>query len=230
MEINHISAAASEKGCDTKSVARDNFPDSSIGEGMDITIQGANGHVKSHNDTQSLRSHSSLQQQINNMDLTLPPGDEKMKYSDMSIGIGMDLSIRGDGGGEGACKDSYEDNINGGWAPTTAGGLEDKKGKPGSLLFDENGVGVDKDYKDNAGDVDRVSFVEEQLDIKKDVKEVLHDPVDDVVVEDCCPQVCYRLCPCCIGDPDSPFWQLWWRHRLQVSRCRNTYFKFTINY
>ena len=52
----------------------------------------------------------------------------------------------------------------------------------------------------------------------KHVEEVLIDPVDDVVVEECCPEVCYRVCPCCIGDPDSPFWQLWYRHRLQVSR------------
>ena len=37
----------------------DNFPDSSIGEGMDITIQGANGHVKHNNDNQSLKSHDS---------------------------------------------------------------------------------------------------------------------------------------------------------------------------
>jgi len=65
------------------------------------------------------------------------------------------------------------------------------------------------------GDDDGISFAPEDI---KHVEEVLYDPVDEVVVEDCCPEVCYRTCPCCIGDPDSPFWQLWYRHRLQVSR------------
>ena len=191
--------------------ASDNFPDSSIGEGMDITIHGANGHVKSHTDTQSLRSHNSLQQ--GNIDtLALPVMDEKLKFSDMSIGIGMDLSIRGEGELEGTCKDSYEDDINGGWPENC-----DRK-KSGSIQFNDNGVGVDEEYKkaDNEADVIDLEG------IKTNVKEVMYDPVDDVVVEDCCPEICYRMCPCCIGDPDSPFWQLWYRHRLQVSRY-NTY-------
>lgn len=64
-------------------------------------------------------------------------------------------------------------------------------------------------------DDEPISFAPEDI---KHVEEVLYDPVDEVVVEDCCPEVCYRTCPCCIGDPDSPFWQLWYRHRLQVSR------------
>ena len=83
------------------------------------------------------------------------------------------------------------------------------------------------------------------------VEEVLYDPVDEIVVEECCPAGCYRCptlqhhhhhhhhyyphyrhhhhhqqfeilhartCPCCIGDPESPFWQLWYKHRLQISR------------
>ena len=36
-------------------MAAADFPDSSIGEGMDITIQGVNGHIKHEN--LSLRSH-----------------------------------------------------------------------------------------------------------------------------------------------------------------------------
>jgi len=203
VEINHISAA--EGGKDNMQ-ASDNFPDSSIGEGMDITIHGANGHVKSHTDTQSLRSHNSLQQQGNIDTLALPGMDEKLKYSDMSIGIGMDLSIQGEG--EGTCKDSYEDDISGGWPENC-----DKK-KSGSMQFNENGVRVDKDYKEAETTGVEINVAE----IKNDVPEVLYDPVDDVVVEDCCPEICYRICPCCIGDPDSPFWQLWYRHRLQVSR------------
>ena len=108
-------------------------------DGMDITIHGANGHVKtSHNDTQSLRSHSSLQQQQGNLDtLALPGVDDKLKYSDMSIGIGMDLSIHGEGEA-GTCKDSYEDDISGGWP--TDNTTCDKK-KSGSRQFNENGGG-----------------------------------------------------------------------------------------
>ena len=203
VEINHISAA---EGGTENMPASDNFPDSSIGEGMDITIHGANGHVKSHTtDTQSLRSHNSLHQQGVDT-LALPGMDEKLKYSDMSIGIGMDLSIRGEG--EGTCKDSYEDDISGGWPDNC------DKNKSGSIQFNKNGVEVDIDYK--GGDMEEVEINVEA--IKNNVPEVMYDPVDDVVVEDCCPAICYRLCPCCIGDPDSPFWQLWYRHRLQVSR------------
>ena len=212
VEINHISAA--EGGKDSMP-ASDNFPDSSIGEGMDITIHGANGHVKSsHTDTQSLRSHNSLQKQQCSMGdtLALPGLDDKLKYSDMSIGIGMDLSIHGEGE-SGACKDSYEDNINSRWQTTD----DCDKKKSGSMhQFDENVVALDKDYKKGDRSGDEVSYNEDE--IKPNVAAVLHDPVDDVVVEDCCPGICYRVCPCCIGDPDSPFWQLWYRHRLQVSR------------
>jgi hypothetical protein len=82
------------------------------------------------------------------------------------------------------------------------------------MQFNENGVGIDSDYKEADAIGDEMNVAE----IKNNVPEVFIDPVDDVVVEDCCPEICYRLCPCCIGDPDSPFWQLWYRHRLQVSR------------
>ena len=56
------------------------------------------------------------------------------------------------------------------------------------------------------------------------VEEVMYDPVDEVVVVDCCPASCYRVFPCCQGDPDSPMWQEWYKHRLQISRL-----VFTIN-
>merc|ERR1719412_1173916 len=63
----------------------------------------------------------------------------------------------------------------------------------------------------------------------KQVEEVMYDPVDEVVVEDCCPPVCYRTCPCCIGDMESPFWQLWYKHRLQISRLiEDKYFESVV--
>lgn len=58
----------------------------------------------------------------------------------------------------------------------------------------------------------------QDIQVCSNVEEVLLDPVDVIMVERCCPQVCYNVCPCCIGDPDSPFWQLWYKHRLQMSR------------
>ena len=90
MEINHIGLPTGDK-------PNPDLPDSSIGEGMDISIQGANGHVKHNNDNQSIRSHESVSRRPT-MDLLQPPDpEEKFTYSDMSIGLGMDISIRGEG-------------------------------------------------------------------------------------------------------------------------------------
>ena len=44
------------------------------------------------------------------------------------------------------------------------------------------------------------------------------DKPDEVVVMDCCPAVCYKIFPWCVGDPDSPLWQEWYKHRLQISK------------
>jgi len=97
------------------------MPDSSIGEGMDISIQGANGHVKHNNDTASLRSHDSVAQPQprSNLDLLAPPDpDDKFTYSDMSIGLGMDISIRGEGDLN-ETKESYDEH---GWRVGGEGG------------------------------------------------------------------------------------------------------------
>ena len=61
------------------------------------------------------------------------------------------------------------------------------------------------------------------------VEEVMYDPVDEVVVEDCCPASCYRVFPCCQGDPDSPVWQEWYKHRLQISRYKLNICSFLIS-
>lgn len=52
-------------------------------------------------------------------------------------------------------------------------------------------------------------------------EEVYYYPVEDVIVEDCCPAVIYRVMPCCYGDDNSPFWESWNRHRLLGSRSVN---------
>ena len=214
VEMNHLGGNVSGGSGDKAgraAIETGDFPDSSIGEGMDITIQGANGHVK-HNsaeDNQSLKSYDS---KTGGRSVGGLNNEEKLnKYSDMSIGLGMDISIRGDG-----------DAVN--KEAATAPLDENGWSRHSSLQFDEKGALDNLDDLKAAGngenggpplppDEDILS----QTEIKH-VEEVLMDPVDDVLVEDCCPEVCYRVCPCCIGDPDSPFWQLWYRHRLQVSR------------
>ena len=159
--------------------------------------------------------------------LAVPDLADKLNYSgDISIGMGMDISIRGDGDGLGTKETGFEDD-GGVWKSVMAeAGVKNGGGK-GSLQFDNDmhggieydgsngGVGGGGGGKEGGSQEDQGSPHSDEV---KNVKEVLYDPIDDVVVEDCCPEVCYRVCPCCIGDLDSPFWQLWYKHRLQVSR------------
>ena len=223
VDINHLPLGGKVNNS-TNNSGGDNFPDSSIGEGMDITIQGANGHVKNQ-DNQSLKSYDSKRGNGNvNGGLTSETTNDRLnKYSDMSIGwftmisclfkiisclftgLGMDISIRGDGDNV-ANKEAME--AESGWSHSSLQ-FDEKLDCNEDVVKNPDANGMDANEADN----DILS----QTEIKH-VEEVLIDPVDDVVVEDCCPEVCYRVCPCCIGDPDSPFWQLWYRHRLQVSR------------
>ena len=53
---------------------------------------------------------------------------------------------------------------------------------------------------------------------EKSHEEIYYDPEDEVVVEDCCPQIFYKKFSMCSGDPTSPFWQVWSKHRLLGSR------------
>ena len=201
-------------------------PDSSIGEGMDITIQGANGHVNNGatngggkvappppppspvGESISLRSHDSVH---HNMDMLAVPGalEEKLNYSDMSIGMGMDISIRGSGGAVTNNEPADTQTATAATAAATAANGEKV------LQFDNDNSRIDEVKEEEKSDHEGGSINPDDL---KNVMEVLYDPVDEIVVEDCCPEVCYRICPCCIGDLDSPFWQLWYKHRLQVSR------------
>lgn len=197
--------------------AEDNLPDSSIGEGMDISIQGANGHVKRHDtgDTTSLKSNTSANGGNGTVrsasaagrpmdQLALPDMDEKLGYSsDVSIGHGMDISIRGEGDTSGT-KDSCDD----GWGMNGNGAMKQCHSQD-KIQCDQTSL---NEHSTAEPEEDEIVFE------GKNVEEVICDPVDDVVVMDCCPLICYRVCPCCIGDPDSPFWQLWYKHRLQVSR------------
>ena len=188
------------------------YADSSIGEGMDISIQGANGangHLKHKDkDNISLVSRDSGWRRQNKESLLLPDMERnKFQYADSSIGEGMDISIQGEGGPQGV-KESCADSINSG-----DGGHWRRGANTDKIEFDEG-----KHEEDITLNIET-----------KQVEEVLYDPVDEIVVEDCCPPVCYRICPCCIGDAESPFWQLWYKHRLQISRLiEDKYFETVV--
>lgn len=252
VDINHVSIPLGGKLASNNSANNiaDNFPDSSIGEGMDITIQGANGHVKHNTDNQSLKSYDSKtgnggqppppsqrgeEQQTQSQATTEPlqpprsngnggictgngggDSEKRQKYSDISIGLGMDISIRGDGDANGTKEAAASaPDMENGWGVSRHSSLQFESDKMHG--GDNGGDEVKREGSLNEVDEDQASVLS-QTEIKH-VQEVLIDPVDDIVVEDCCWEVCYRVCPCCIGDADSPFWQLWYRHRLQVSRC-----------
>ncbi len=195
------------------------YADSSIGEGMDISIQGANGHLRHKDkDTISVQSRDSAWRNQNKENLLIPDMERnKMVYADSSIGEGMDISIQGEGCPPGL-KESCADSIH-------SGDEVDWRRERGKMRKSESQVSTEKIEFD-------VGKMEEDVTLNVDVKqleEVFHDPVDEVVVEDCCYPICYRTCPCCIGDAESPFWQLWYKHRLQISRLiEDKYFETVV--
>ena len=185
-----------------------NYADSSIGEGMDITIQGANGHVKQQEkDNISNGSRDSGWHHQKKGGLLIPDMDKStFNFADSSIGEGMDITIQGeaeDGGVKESCADSLHSGDSG-WRRSKSKNKGSITGSMDKIEFN----GDHSDYDDYPANMDEIKHVEE----------VMYDPIDEIVVVDCCPPACYRVCPCCIGDPDSPFWQLWYKHRLQVSR------------
>merc|ERR1719320_526583 len=213
VKINHIDIPMGDLDKNESTYA-----DSSIGEGMDITIQGANGHLKQQEkDNISIVSRESAWRQINKENLLLPDMDKnKLRYADSSIGEGMDITIQGEGGHPGL-KESCTDSIHSG----DSGWRRSKNRKNGSI-----GGSTEKIEFDDGKVEDEMTGYNEEV---KQVEEVLYDPVDEVVVEECCPPVCYRVCPCCIGDAESPFWQLWYKHRLQISRLiEDKYFETVV--
>ena len=195
------------------------YADSSIGEGMDISIQGANGHLRHKDkDTISVQSRDSAWRNQHKENLLIPDMERnKMVYADSSIGEGMDISIQGEGCPPGL-KESCADSVN-------SGDEADWRRERGNMRKSESQVSTEKIEFD-------VGKMEEDVTLNVDVKqleEVFHDPVDEVVVEDCCYPWIYRTCPCCIGDAESPFWQLWYKHRLQISRLiEDKYFETVV--
>ena len=184
-----------------------NYADSSIGEGMDITIQGANGHVKQQEKDNISNGSRDSGWHHQKDELLVPDMDKsKLSFADSSIGEGMDIAIQGEAE-HGGVKESRADSIHSGDSGWRRGENE-KKGSTSASIEKIEFEAENPDFDDFTPNVEEI----------KQVEEVLYDPIDEIVVEECCPPICYRICPCCIGDPDSPFWQLWYKHRLQVSR------------
>ena len=194
------------------------YADSSIGEGMDISIQGANGHLKHKDkDNISLVSRESSWRRQNKDSLLLPDMERtRLQYADSSIGEGMDISIQGEGGPPGV-KESCADSINSG----DSGWRRGIRGKSESLAASTEKIELD--------DGKHEEDITLNIETKQVVEEVLYDPVDEIVVMDCCPPGYYRLCPCCSGDGDSPLWHEWHKHRLQISRLiEDKYFETVV--
>ena len=201
LKINHIDIPMGDMDKNESTYA-----DSSIGEGMDISIHGANGHLKHKDkDTISVMSRDSAWRRQNKDSLLLPDMERgNMVYADSSIGEGMDISIQGEGCPMGV-KESCADSIHSGEEGWHRANMRksDSQNSTEKIEFDDGKIGVE--------DVGMTVEV-------KQVEEVMYDPVDEVVVMDCCPAVCYKIFPCCLGDPESPLWQEWYKHRLQISK------------
>jgi voltage-gated sodium channel type II alpha len=129
------------------------------------------------------------------------------------------------GGGNGGVKEDMMNNFH-----SKIGQDMDLNIPPYQKATFSNG-GVTNAETIDANDDDAGSFqypvVNEESDPldEKFHEEVFYYPVDEVIVEDCCPAVVYRKMPCCLGD-SSPFWQVWNRHRLLGSKLiENKYFE-----
>ena len=123
--------------------------------------------------------------------------DRKMLLDDSSIGRGMNLSITDVKFQQNECCSNSVHSGDAAWRRSKRV-QESERSTP------------EVKPKDRGNSM----FIEEE----PNVEEVYYNPVDDVVVEDCCPQGCYKKLPCCAGDPDSPMWQEWHKQRLQISK------------
>ena len=113
-------------------------------------------------------------------------------------------------------------NIGGGMEFSTKDVISNKESSDESVHSGDSGWRRSKARKSESNTPEEVPPCEVSntrlIEENPNVEEVFYDPVDDVVVEVCCPEVCYRVFPCCVGDPDSPMWQEWYKQRQQISK------------
>merc|ERR1719458_71351 len=166
-------------------------------------------------------------------------GGTTRSYTDTKIGEGMDISIQGHNGSILQSKDSWK-TANSGLMPemgssrVLSGSMPEfsREGanEEGSVHSGDSGWRRSKKRDaspehEKKPEEDALSYMEEV----EHVDEVMYDPVDEIVVMDCCPPRYYQLCPCCSGDGDSPLWHEWHKHRLQISRLiEDKYFETVV--
>ena len=166
-------------------------------EGQDNPAMDTSNPDALKSDLNSANSHISNNTKLhsNKDNLLLTYMDKNMLLDDSSsstsIGNGMDVSVSNSASGSGSVNSGNSD-----WRRS--------KEKATTLQ-------TQAETKNNM----ESSFYMYEM---PQVEEVMYDPVDEVIVVDCCPASCYRAFPCCQGDPDSPVWQEWYKHRLQISK------------
>ena len=58
-------------------------------------------------------------------------------------------------------------------------------------------------------------------------EEIFYYPVDEVIVEECCPASIYRAMPCCAGER-APFWQVWNKQRYKCLKKMGFYNNYSL--
>ena len=142
---------------------------------------------------------------------------------DSRIGDGMDVTITGNNGSVLQTKDS--------WGTIDSSLMPDVSFK--DRMLDEELVDNEDMEKDGSSWRQSKTRTEpsigESVMKVQQVDEVMYDPLDEVVVYDCCPASYYQICPCCSGDGDSPLWYEWHKHRMQISRLiEDKYFETVV--
>ncbi|KAK4321727.1 hypothetical protein Pmani_007468 [Petrolisthes manimaculis] len=73
---------------------------------------------------------------------------------------------------------------------------------------------------------------EEEMEGEEGEEGPVMDTGSDVMLDypsDCFKEACYVKCPCCVGDPESPFWQGWGHLRLKTYQLiENKYFESAV--
>ena len=170
-------------------------------EGQDNPVLDKNNPDNLKSDLNSANSHISngSMKPAAKENLLLTYMDKNMLLDDSKIGQGMDVNLSG----KLSSSDSSSGSLQSGdsdWRRSKMKTEATNQGSPGKAEVKPN--------------MESSFYVHEM----PQVEEVMYDPVDEVVVMDCCPAVCYKIFPWCVGDPDSPLWQEWYKHRLQISK------------
>ena len=184
------------KDCFIKCLPSDKQMYDEMSEGGETNLAFDHNHPDSPDSVNKPIVNGALNQENNDNPLSYM--EKHMLFNDTRIGRGMDIFIN-DGKYN---SDSCSESVNSG----DSGWRRSKK-----LRSSE--VGRPEKNKDS------INITENLPEESIDEKEVIYHPTnEDVAVADCCPPDCYRLMPCCVGDPDSPMWQEWNKQRQQISK------------